>query len=278
MSNDSFNSDYIKKKHIQNNDKKLNEINNNKKRNSFYNNNFRQYTLLEHYSEIRLRLIYCLLVYSVFFITVYYFINDVYHFIFLQISSKNSIKLLATDISELFSSYITLSHRISLLIISPFIFWQIYLFCAPGLYYREKKIATLSLLFFCLLAICGGSTAYFLVIPASWKFFTSFSLSKVREIDVILTPKLINFISFYLDIITGFVWSFQLPLLIGILCVSKIISISTLRLWRRYFIVISFIFAAIITPPDVISQVSVAIPLIIIYELMIFFCSFFLKD
>ena len=152
-------------------------------------------------------------------------------------------------------------------------FLQLYLFLLPALYWQEKKVAFLLLLIAPLLFFMGAIFAYYLVIPLALKFFasyeTSFFQANTTQINLVLEAKISNYLDFVLDIFIGFGLAFLTPVVLLLFIKTKIISIASIKNKRRYFIVAIFIISAILTPPDIISQITMAMPLLLMFEAVI---------
>lgn len=168
---------------------------------------------------------------------------------------------------EAFCSYLKLSFLMSLMISFPFVVWQIYSFIAPGLYKFEKRSILPFIILSPILFVIGGAVAYYGAIPLAWRFFLSFENNAI-----VLEAKLNEYLDLVMDFFIGFGLAFQMPILISLLSKIGIINTNHLRKFRRYAIVVIFILAAILTPPDVISQIMLAIPMLFLYEISILFC------
>ena len=154
--------------------------------------------------------------------------------------------------------------------VSPYIFYQIWAFIAPGLYDEEKRyvipIAVLSALFF----IGGGAFCYFIVFPYAFNFFVSFATA-----EIVVMPKISDYLGFVLKLLMAFGLIFEMPLFALFLSHMGIISAASMRRVRRYAILVIFIVAAILTPPDVVSQLLMAGPMLILYEFSILVAAAF---
>ena len=149
----------------------------------------------------------------------------------------------------------------------------ILVFLKPALYPHEKKVALIILLCSPILFIIGASFAFFVVIPKAWAFFIGFEQHN-NITDLILEAKISEYVNLISEIIIAFGIAFELPIILLILILIKVISRESLIKKRRLAIVINFIIAAILTPPDVMSQFALAIPLIVLYEISIFTSKF----
>jgi len=143
---------------------------------------------------------------------------------------------------------------------------------APALYKKEKKIILLTLFFAPFLFLCGAALAYFFLLPITFKFFLSFEVQGLMhssQIPIQLETKISEYLNLIIDLIFSFGIAFQLPILLLFLIRFGFLSVNDLRIKRKYWIVIIFIVAAILTPPDVLSQISLAIPMIFLFEIVI---------
>ena len=155
---------------------------------------------------------------------------------------------------------------------------QIYKFIAPGLYKNEKKAILPYLISTPILFILGGLLVYYMVMPLAIKFFLSFeSLGSSTNLPIQLEAKVNEYLSLIMRLIFAFGISFQLPILLNLLARIGVVNSTYLKTRRRYVIVIIFALAAILTPPDPITQVGLAIPLLLLYELSIYTVRFIEK-
>ena len=158
-----------------------------------------------------------------------------------------------------------------------FLSYQIWSFVSPGLLKKEKSISFPTLVAIPFLFLLGASTVYYLISPIAWNFFLSFQSSQSDLINITLQAKMNEYLSLMMTFIFAFGLAFQLPVVL-LLCVRfGILSIHQLVSFRKYAIVLSFVFAAIITPPDPFSQISLALPIILLYEISILISRFLEK-
>lgn len=234
--------------------------------------------LEDHIRELKNRIIKCVVVFVVLCCVSMFYANKVYDFLaapLVQAITEHSTnrKLIFTGITEGFMTHMRLSLFLGLGLSFPYIIFQIYRFLSPGLYKNEKRV----ILPFVLGSIClffiGISMAFFLVAPVACKFFISFEgliNYNHTEIPVVLEARISEYLSTITQLLISFGIVFQLPMIILMLSKLGIVTVGMLRKYRRHAIVLNFVVAAIITPPDVISQVSLAIPMVVLYELSIF--------
>ena len=231
--------------------------------------------LLDHLIELRRRLLWSAVAFMVCFAGCYYFSDKIYSFLAKPLADiledrPGVRRLIFTELTEAFFTYLKVAFFGAAFISFPVVATQVYLFVAPGLYRREKKAFLPFLLATPVLFVLGGALAYYFVFPAAWRFFLSFeSIDGGGGLPVQLEAKVSEYLSLVMKLIFAFGLAFQLPVLLTLLAKVGIISSRGLKKYRRYAYVGTFIVAAIITPPDVITQTGLAVPLILLYEISI---------
>lgn len=155
----------------------------------------------------------------------------------------------------------------------PVVLYQLWAFVAPGLYSHEKKMVLPLVISSTLLFVIGVAFCYFLVIPGMSKFIQAFAPATITA-----APDIEQYFGFVLTLFLVFGIAFEVPIAVVVLARMGVVSLKQLRQWRGYFIVTSFIVAAVVTPPDVISQLALAVPMCILYELGIFAAQMFIKQ
>jgi len=235
-----------------------------------------QMTLQQHFSEFRTRIIFCLIFFVTTFFICYFFSDKIYQILlqpFAQITSAHqNHRLIYTSPSEAFVTYLKLSLSSALFFSFPIFAAQIYLFLSPALYKNEKKNILLLFFFSPFLFLCGAIFSYYFILPITLDFFSSFEVqgsATDKIIPIHLETKISEYLNFVTKLLFGFGIAFQLPILLLFLIKVGFLSVNDLRQKRRYWIVIIFIVAAILTPPDVMSQISLASLLIILFEIVI---------
>jgi sec-independent protein translocase protein TatC len=231
-------------------------------------------TFSEHLYELKRRLIYVILVLSISSGICYYFVQEIYLFITAPLGqlSEGGRKVIYTGLAEVFFTYLKISLVSGLLATLPFICYQIYVFISPGLLSREKTIVKIALIFAPILFYIGAIFMFYVVIPKAWSFFISFEI-KDASVPLILEAKISEYISLVIQLVIAFGLAFEMPIVILILTAIGIFSSNILINNRRYATIMIFIFAGIVTPPDVISQIALAMPMILLYELSIRLCK-----
>ena len=229
-----------------------------------------------HFIELRSRLLNSLIFIFVVFIFSYFFAEQIYNFLvepYADAVREDSVsrRLIFTALHETFITYIKVAFFSAIFLGSPVLLIQIYKFIAPGLYKNEKKAILPYLVSTPILFLLGGLLVYYLVMPLAIKFFLSFeSLGSNTNLPIQLEAKVNEYLSLIMRLIFAFGISFQLPVLLNLLARVGVVNSNYLKTRRRYVIVIIFAMAAILTPPDPITQVGLAIPLLLLYELSIF--------
>ena len=236
-----------------------------------------------HFVELRTRLLHSLIFIFLVFIISYFFAEEIYNFLVDPYAKAvkdetTSRRLIFTALHETFITYIKVSFFSAIFLGSPVLLIQIYKFIAPGLYKNEKKAILPYLISTPVLFLLGGLLVYYLVMPLAIKFFLSFeTLGSNTTLPIQLEAKVNEYLSLIMRLIFAFGISFQLPILLNLLARIGIVNSEYLKSRRRYVIVIIFAFAAILTPPDPITQVGLAIPLLLLYEVSIFTVKFIEK-
>jgi len=234
---------------------------------------------VSHLVELRKRLIHSILFLSVLFVICYFFSEYIYGFLVEPYAEavKNdefNRRLIFTALQETFLTYLKVSFFAAFFITSPFLLIQIWKFIAPGLYSHEKKAIMPYLIVTPILFLLGGMLVYYLIMPLAIKFFLSFeSLGTNTNLPIQLEAKVNEYLSLVMKLIFAFGLSFQLPVVLSLLARVGMINSTFLKQRRKYVVVMIFAAAAILTPPDPITQIGLAIPLLILYELSIFSVS-----
>ncbi len=232
--------------------------------------------LLDHLIELRTRLLWSVGAFLICFAVCYYFSRGIYSFLaqpladILVSKTGQNRRLIFTALYEAFFTYLKVAFFGAAFISFPVVASQVWLFVAPGLYRSEKRAFLPFLVATPVLFVAGAALAYYFVFPAAWTFFLSFeSPTGGGGLPVQLEAKVSEYLGLVMRLIFAFGLAFQLPVLLTLLAKVGIISSRGLKKYRRYAYVGMFVVAAIITPPDVITQTGLAIPLIALYEISI---------
>ena len=230
---------------------------------------------ISHLTELRSRLINSMIFLFAFFVICYFFAEYIYGFLvdpYAQAVREDDSgrRLIFTALQETFLTYLKVAFFASFFVTSPFILIQIWKFIAPGLYDHEKSALVPYLIITPILFFLGGALVYYLVMPLAIKFFLSFESSGIiTNLPIQLEAKVSEYLSLIMKLIFAFGLSFQLPVVLSLLARIGVVDSDFLKTRRKYVVVIIFTAAAILTPPDPITQLGLAIPLLILYELSI---------
>ena len=233
-------------------------------------------SFVEHFTELRSRLIKSLVYLFILFVISYTFAESIYNFLVEPYADAvkddgTNRRLIFTALHETFVTYLKVAFFTAFFVGSPMILIQIWKFIAPGLYRNEKKALLPYLIATPVLFLLGGMLVYYLVMPLAIKFFLSFETSaQINSLPIQLEAKVNEYLSLIMRLIFAFGLSFQLPVLLNLLAHVGIVDSEYLIKRRKYVVVIIFAVAAVLTPPDPITQIGLGIPLLLLYELSIF--------
>ena len=221
--------------------------------------------LLDHLIELRQRLLYCVIALMLAFGVCFTFADDIFAFLVQPLVKAKASQLIYTKLYEAFFVEIKVALFAAFLIAFPIIANQIWLFIAPGLYRAEKRAFLPFLIATPILFAMGAALAYYVVMPTVFTFLLGFQTTEAGIPQQAL-PAMDDYLSFVMGLIFAFGFCFLLPVLLMLLARAGIVNVAQLRAFRRYAIVGAFVVAAVLTPPDVISQLLLAIPLMVLYE------------
>ena len=238
--------------------------------------------LLAHLVELRSRLIKTMIMITLLFVIFYLFADNIYNFLVQPyanaVEGEVGRRLIFTALHETFFTYIKVALFAALFISLPFLLIQLWIFVAPGLYKNEKNVVVPYLLATPILFILGSALVYYLIMPLAIKFFLSFeSIGGNGALPIQLEAKVNEYLSLIMRLILAFGLCFQLPVALTLMARVGLVSSEGLKKNRKYVMVGVFAVAAILTPPDPISQIGLGIPILLLYELSIIAVSFIEK-
>jgi len=219
-----------------------------------------------HLEELRQRLIVCFIAVGIGFVVSYGFKEKLFQILTRPLISvmQTQDNMIFTSLPEAFFTYLKVAFLTGLMLAAPVIIYQFWMFVAPGLYHKERRflvpIVFLSSVFF----IGGALFGYFIVFPFGFKFFLGFATDTIRPL-----PSMKEYLAFAAKLLLAFGLVFELPLVITFLAKLGLVSVDFLKKNRKYALLLFFVFAAILTPPDVVTQIMMALPLMILYEISI---------
>jgi len=227
--------------------------------------------LLDHLIELRQRLIWSLLGFISSFVVCYFFAEQIYAFLTHPLAEalegQPGRRMIFTALYETFFTYLKVAAFGALCISFPIIASQIWMFVAPGLYRSERRAFLPFLVATPVLFTMGAALVYYGLMPVAIRFFLGFeSPGGQGSLPIQLEAKVADYLDLIMALIFAFGLSFQLPVLLTLMGRVGLVSSDFLKRNRRYAIVFAFVVAAVLTPPDVLSQVSLAVPLILLYE------------
>lgn len=219
-----------------------------------------------HLEELRHRLVVCFIAVGIGFVVSYGFKEKLFQILTRPLISvmQTGDKLIFTGLPEAFFTYLKVAFLSGIMISVPVLLYQFWMFVAPGLYDKERRllvpIVFLSSFFF----IGGALFGYFIVFPFGFKFFLGFASDTIQPL-----PSMREYLSFSAKLLLAFGLVFELPLLVTFLAKMGLVSVDFLKKNRKYALLLFFIFSAILTPPDVVTQIMMAFPLMVLYEISI---------
>ncbi|CCN50772.1 Sec-independent protein translocase protein tatC [Vibrio nigripulchritudo MADA3029] len=230
--------------------------------------------LISHLIELRNRLLKAIVSVIVVFIGLVWFANDIYEFISAPLIERlpEGATMIATDVASPFFTPLKLTLVASIFVAVPLILYQIWAFVAPGLYKHERRLIMPLLFSSSILFYCGVAFAYFVVFPLVFGFFTAISLGGVE-----FATDIASYLDFVLALFMAFGIAFEVPVAIILLCWTGATDAKSLSQKRPYIIVGAFVVGMMLTPPDMISQTLLAIPMCLLFEVGLFFARFYVR-
>ena len=234
--------------------------------------------LLDHLIELRQRMLYSVIALFVAFLFCFYFAQELFDFLVQPLAdllieregSRGPRRLIFTDLTEVFFTYIKIAFFFGAFISAPIFLTQFWLFVAPGLYKKETGALAPFLVATPILFFLGGALVYYGLFPLAWSFFLSFeTMGGADTLPIELEAKVNEYLSLVMKLIFAFGLCFQLPVIMTLLARVGLATSKGMAKKRKYAIVGVFIVAAVLTPPDPISQLSLALPVILLYEVSI---------
>jgi len=219
-----------------------------------------------HLEELRDRLVKCFIAVGIGFVASYAFKEKLFQILMHPLVSvmKSGDKLIFTNLPEAFFTYLKVAFLSGIMLAIPVILYQFWMFVVPGLYDKERRmllpIVFLSSFFF----LGGAMFGYFVVFPFGFSFFLGFATDTIQPL-----PSMKEYLSFSSKLLLAFGLVFELPLIITFLAKLGLVSVDFLKKNRKYAVLLFFVAAAILTPPDVITQIMMALPLMLLYEISI---------
>jgi sec-independent protein translocase protein TatC len=238
--------------------------------------NDKEMPLLEHLAELRKRLLWSAVAFILAFLVCYHFAPRLYDFLAAPLAHALEARgqkpqLIYTALYEAFFTYIKVAIFAAAFCSFPVVATQLWLFIAPGLYKREKRAMLPFLVVTPILFFAGGALAYYVIFPTAWKFLLSFqNTAPGSDVQIQLMAKVSDYLNIVMKLIFAFGLSFELPVLLTLLGKVGIITSASLKKYRRYAYVGCFVLAAILTPPDILTQCLLAGPLILLFEISVF--------
>ncbi len=228
--------------------------------------------LTSHLEELRKRLIVCFIAVGAGFILSYGFKEKLFQILTYPLISvmKTDGTLIFTGLPEAFFTYLKVSFLTGLILSAPVILYEFWVFVAPGLYHKERRLLLPVVFFSSLFFIAGALFGYFVVFPFGFKFFLGFATETIKPLI-----SMREYLSFAAKLLIAFGLAFELPIVVTFLSRLGIVTVDFLKKNRKYALLLSFVCSAILTPPDVITQIMMALPLMILYEMGIYSAMFF---
>ena len=225
--------------------------------------------LLDHLVELRRRLLWSFAAFVAAFVVCFHFAEPIFGFLVQPLLNAGQDRVIYTALFEAFFVQVKVAFFAALMISFPIIANQLWRFVAPGLYAKEKKALRPFLLLTPFLFLGGAALAYYVAMPVAMRFLLSYQ-GDIGGVTQDALPAVGNYLDFVTRFIFGFGLAFLLPVLLMLLERAGLVTRDQLKNGRRYAIVVAFVLAAVLTPPDIISQFMLAIPLVLLYEASLF--------
>lgn len=221
---------------------------------------------MAHLEELRKRLVVCAIAIGAGFVVSYIFSKQLFHLLILPLTKvlPPESTLIFTSLPEMFIAYIKVALIAGVILAVPVIFYELWMFLAPALYQREKRYLVPFVLFSSILFVAGSMFGYAIVFPYGFQFFISFATEDIKAL-----PSVKQYFSFAIRLLLAFGIVFELPVVVFFMTKIGLINPESMKKFRKFAILGAFMLSAILTPPDVATQIMMALPLIILYEVSI---------
>ncbi|MCO4321077.1 twin-arginine translocase subunit TatC [Aliidiomarina quisquiliarum] len=232
-------------------------------------------SLLDHLVALRSTVLHSVAVIVGFFLCLVYFARDLYNWLSAPLMAvlPEGSSMIATDVAAPFFAPFKLTFVVAFFLAIPFLLHQIWRFIAPGLYQHERRLVVPLLVSSSILFYAGIAFAYFVLLPIAFAFFTS-----MAPAGITIATDISSYLDFVLKIFFAFGFAFEIPIAVVLLCWSGVVTPDQLRAKRPYVIVGVFVIGMLLTPPDVISQTLLAIPMWLLFELGVLLSSWYIKN
>ena len=230
--------------------------------------------LIEHLIELRNRLLWSIGALVVGFVLCYLVAEEMYRFLVQPLADlmegQPGRRMIYTALHEAFFTQLKVAFFGSVCLTFPIVAGQLWIFVAPGLYKKERRAFLPFLLATPILFVMGAALVYYLIFPLAWQFFMSFETAGAEgTLAIVMEPKVNEYLSLVMKLIFAFGLSFQLPVVLMLMARAGLVTSKGLAEKRKYAVVLTFATAAILTPPDVISQIGLGVPILLLYEISI---------
>ena len=231
-------------------------------------------TFISHLMELRDRLLRSLIAIGIVFVCLFPFASDLYDLLAYPMirTLPQGSKMIATGVITPFLIPVKIAAMMAFLIVLPYVLYQAWAFVAPGLYSHEKKLVLPLVIASTVLFVCGIAFCYFFVFGVVFDF-----VNRIAPKSISVAPDIEQYLNFVLTMFLAFGVTFEVPIVVVILARMGIVTLDQLKGARPYFIVGAFVVAAVVTPPDVVSQLLLAIPMCVLYELGLFCAKFVIR-
>ena len=230
--------------------------------------------LIEHLAELRTRLIFSIIALAVLFVLCFFVADHIYNFLLgpfiAAAGSPEAVRLIYTAPQEFFFTKLSVALFAAIFLAFPIIASQVYAFVAPGLYKNERMAFLPYLVATPICFLIGAAVVYYGIMPLALGFFLGMQQTDPNGVSIEMVTRVSEYLSLIMTLLLAFGVCFQLPVILTLLAQVGLIGVDNLKAWRKYAIVAIIVIAAFLTPPDPISQIGLALPLLALYELSVF--------